>query len=335
MRFSIIVPIYNVEQYLRECIDSILNQSYKDFELILVNDGSKDCSPEICDNYAMIDSRVKVIHKANGGATSARNCGVKTALGNYIIYVDGDDTVESDMLKIISDCIEQYSNPSIICFAHNTFFAQKFKPVSIKFSEGYYNKKQITEKIFPFIIRGENGIYFPPTLWGKAIQRELILQYQFQIDPRIKLAEDACIIIPCVYHASSVYILNKAFYNYRYNPNSLTQCRKAGFPWKDVELRLHHLERILPLKDVLFYDQICRSVTHALFNIAKSHLQTSSSYKEIKKDIKYHFSLPQYTCYIKDFKCSNRKEQLAHFAVKHKLVWLINLYAKWEMKKKK
>ena len=91
--FSVIVPIYKVEKYLPDCVNSILNQTYKDFELLLVDDGSPDNCPQMCDDFALKDSRIRVIHKKNGGLVSARNIGIKNAKGKYICYVDGDDTV--------------------------------------------------------------------------------------------------------------------------------------------------------------------------------------------------------------------------------------------------
>ena len=94
--YSVIVPIFKVEEYLGRCIDSILNQSFTNFELILVDDGSPDRCPEICEQYARIDDRVRVIHKTNGGLVSARNEGIRTAKGDYICYVDGDDWIHVD-----------------------------------------------------------------------------------------------------------------------------------------------------------------------------------------------------------------------------------------------
>ena len=100
MYFSIIVPVYNVEKYLRECIDSILCQTFTDFELILVDDGSKDESGKICDEYAEKDNRIKVIHKENGGQSTARNCGVKESSGKYIVFLDSDDFISEDTIPM-------------------------------------------------------------------------------------------------------------------------------------------------------------------------------------------------------------------------------------------
>ena len=97
-KVSIIVPVYNIENYIRVCVESILAQTYESFELILVDDGSKDNSGILCDEYAAIDSRVKVIHKENGGVSSARNAGLRQAKGDWIMHVDGDDWIEPDMI---------------------------------------------------------------------------------------------------------------------------------------------------------------------------------------------------------------------------------------------
>lgn len=98
---SIIVPVYNSEKYLCNCLDSITEQSFRDFELILIDDGSADSSGTICDNYAMNDGRIKVIHKENGGASSARNCGIQSASGKYISFVDSDDWLSREMYSVM------------------------------------------------------------------------------------------------------------------------------------------------------------------------------------------------------------------------------------------
>lgn len=104
MRFSVVVPVYRTEEYIRECVDSILNQTYKDFELILVDDGSPDRCPEICDQYVALDNRIRVIHKPNGGLSEARNFGIQAAKGDYLVFVDSDDALMPDALEHIALC---------------------------------------------------------------------------------------------------------------------------------------------------------------------------------------------------------------------------------------
>ena len=98
--FSVIVPVYNIERYLEKCVDSILNNTYKNFELILVDDGAPDGCPRICDSYSEKDKRVRVIHKKNGGLVSARQAGIEIATGDYVVCVDGDDWVSENYLEL-------------------------------------------------------------------------------------------------------------------------------------------------------------------------------------------------------------------------------------------
>ena len=117
---SVIVPVYNVEKYLRHCVDSILAQTYSDFELLLVDDGSPDGCPQICDEYAALDPRVRVIHKPNGGLISARNEGIRAARGDYICIVDGDDWALENMLQFIHDTVAQSPEPPDMVLEHYT-----------------------------------------------------------------------------------------------------------------------------------------------------------------------------------------------------------------------
>lgn len=116
---SIIVPIYNVEQYISKCIESILAQTYRDFELILVDDGSTDMCGKICDEYAKQDSRVHVIHQENKGVSAARNAGISLAKGEYIMFVDSDDFITENMLEKMHDCIAESGSDIAICGINN------------------------------------------------------------------------------------------------------------------------------------------------------------------------------------------------------------------------
>lgn len=122
MKISIIIPIYKVEKYLRQCVDSVLSQSYKDIEVILVDDGSPDCSPQICDEYAEKDSRVKVIHKENGGVADARNYGLLNAKGDYVVFLDSDDFYTDD--KAIENWVKRLAKTSadILIFGYKKYY---------------------------------------------------------------------------------------------------------------------------------------------------------------------------------------------------------------------
>ena len=118
---SVIIPVYNVEKYLRRCIDSVINQTYKNLEIIIVDDGSTDNSSNICDEYTNKDSRVKVVHKENGGLSSARNVGIELAKGDLIAFVDSDDYIELEMYEKLKENMDKYDSDIAICQYYNSF----------------------------------------------------------------------------------------------------------------------------------------------------------------------------------------------------------------------
>ena len=120
MKYSIIVPIYKIEKYLSQCIESVLVQDFKDYELILVDDGSPDSCPQICDSYAERDNRIKVVHKENGGLVSARKAGLAISSGDYAFCLDGDDFLHPECLQRVNNVLEQYK-PDVICFGYIIF----------------------------------------------------------------------------------------------------------------------------------------------------------------------------------------------------------------------
>lgn len=163
--FSVIVPVYNVSQYLRRCIDSVLSQSYGDFELLLVDDGSSDDSGVICDEYAEKDGRIKVFHKENGGVSSARNKGIDEARGNYVVFVDSDDYILSDRLSQILKLSD--NNPDIIVeyYATPAEHKYKYKLIDIQDFDIIRNVGVIWTSAFRNKVLKENNIHFDETIW--------------------------------------------------------------------------------------------------------------------------------------------------------------------------
>ena len=222
MIFSVIVPIYNIEKYIRRCIDSVLSQSFTDFELILVDDGSPDRCGAICDEYAEKDRRIKVIHKENGGLVSARQAGIKVASGDYIFHLDGDDAILPDALesayKIICD-----TDADIISFSYKCSINDEIgETVCDLADEGLYHKKEIEKHIFPKLLSDKNMNHIFYFLWGKAIKRELATKHQLNVNPAISLGEDLSCIVPCFLEAQTVYMSKKAIYLYTIRNDSIS-----------------------------------------------------------------------------------------------------------------
>ena len=141
MLISVIIPVYNSEKFLNRCVDSVLKQSYKELDIILIDDGSSDKSGEMCDQYAQMDKRVRVIHQKNRGVSAARNSGLDVAIGDYCTFVDSDDYIESEMYQSMIDIAEQYNCDVIMCDCVKEF-GTRTEAYTHDIRQGYYDREQ-------------------------------------------------------------------------------------------------------------------------------------------------------------------------------------------------
>ena len=170
MLFSVILPVYNVERYLEQCVDSILAQTFSDYELILVDDGSTDGSPQLCDELAERNSRIRVIHKPNGGLSDARNAGTAEAKGEYIIYIDSDDFVlADDFLQKVAD--KAAESPDLIFYKYAKYFDADGKLDSCRFSYKTAEQAEIYAEQIRALVEADA---FYGMAWIKAIKRSLL-----------------------------------------------------------------------------------------------------------------------------------------------------------------
>lgn len=221
---SVIVPVYNIEEYLEKCIESILLQSLKQFELILVDDGSTDGSGDICDAYAEKDARIKVIHKHNEGPVKARKAGFEQSKGEYIAFADGDDWIEPDMLeKLYSLLVTENTDIAMCGRFEDTGETQK--AVYHGIAAGRYDKQALMNKVYPYMI--VNGAFFEwgifPGLWDKMFRRECIEPFFMSVDDRITMGDDAACVYPCLLNADSIYVLRECLYHYRQSASSMVK----------------------------------------------------------------------------------------------------------------
>lgn len=219
MRFSVIVPVYNVEKYLAECIDSVLAQTFADFELILVNDGSPDNCGAICDEYSKRDGRITVIHKDNGGLVSARKAGIKTAVGEYVVNLDSDDKIAPEMLRKANEIIERH-NPDLISFAIEYFDESAAHTVFESVKSGLYQKSGIEREIYPKMLMAENMEHTFYYLCAKVIRREILIKPQLAVDDAISLGEDVSCLMRVYPLCDRVYVSDYTAYLCRLRPGS-------------------------------------------------------------------------------------------------------------------
>lgn len=200
---SIIVPIYNVEDYLDSCINSILNQTYKNFELILVDDGSPDNCPEICDRYAKIDSRISVIHKQNGGLSDARNVGLDVASGEYIMFVDSDDLIAPNCLQLLFDSACNYNSDIVISTQYKSFDNNIALETANINESMIVDSSKALEMIFCHNTRWE--------AWGTLYKYNVFQDEKF---PKNKLYEDLALIPKIISKAQKVCFIDAVIYYY-------------------------------------------------------------------------------------------------------------------------
>ena len=206
---SVIVPIYNSEKYIYQCVDSILNQSYKDIELLLINDGSTDASGRICDEYARNDTRVKVIHKENGGVASARNLGLGLARGEWLTFVDSDDWIEPTML-------EEVYQKAKIDNADLVFVDIRYSyPTCISVYQTFRWRGKPQDALYDYLTKTR---YCPG--WG-LIKRSLIEDNKYRFPENITIYEDFHLLVRLIFRSNIISQVEKPLYNYRMQDTSI------------------------------------------------------------------------------------------------------------------
>lgn len=214
-KLSIVIPVYNAEEYLKQCIDSVLGQTFADFELILVDDGSEDGSGGICDSYAQVDPRVSVVHTKNQGVVAARRTGVNLAHGEYIACVDSDDWLDLDFYRSLFELSGESDADILIC-SHVMRGEKCVETTAL--APGYYDKKAMEDAVYPQMMYDMNvGRYhITPSLWDKLFRADLLRKVYENVHTNVTLGEDAVCTYPCLTLAQSMYILdNHSCYHYR------------------------------------------------------------------------------------------------------------------------
>lgn len=274
---SVIIPVYNVEKYLDECMDSVLHQTYTNLDVILVDDGSVDNSPEMCDEYAKKDARVQVIHKENGGLVSAWIDGVKSAKGDYVIFLDSDDWIS---ITMVEDMVNQASGQEkeIICGNYIIEKEKKSIPVKQALEPGVYDRKKLEELVFPVLLGKENrSIHFSRCM--KLISKELILDNIPYCDPALTMGEDVGIMLPAMWDAQRIVIMEEGYhYHYRsvdasmvhkYNPG---MCEKVNLLYDTLKKTTERKIRDEKQRD-FFLECLHKEYTYLFFFVLKNELR--------------------------------------------------------------
>lgn len=297
MFFSVIIPVYKVEKFLPDCIESVLNQTFSDFEMILVDDGSPDACPEICEEYRKKDDRIKVVHKENGGLASARRAGIKVAQGDYVFNLDSDDLIEADTLECAHNIIKDASC-EMVSFSYSWIKGGKTINITTDcIEEGLYVGEDIEKCIYPKLLMDKDMNHVSYYLSGKAIKRELLTPIQLGVNEKISLGEDLCCTVQCYLNTKSVYISKKQAYLYRVRDDSISK----DFNANQINLIEDVINEIIKNdtdKVADFEKQLCRYSCFMCFAILASAAEGGyfKSINAIKENIKNSLHAEKILC---------------------------------------
>ena len=218
-KISIVVPVYNVEDYLERCIESLLSQTYRNIEIILIDDGSGDASKEICDRYAAADNRVIALHKENGGVVSARRAGAGLATGDYVCSVDGDDWIAPGFLERGRALLEE-TQAELILFARSFVYGTRMEVVHEPVAEGLYERERILSELYPCMLMNSQMKHLFYFTSGKIFRRSLAEKGCLSVNEKISLGEDLLSVLPVYLEAQCVYVSYESADFYRIKAQS-------------------------------------------------------------------------------------------------------------------
>lgn len=214
---SVIVPAYNARKYIEDCVNSVINQDYRNIEIIIVDDGSSDGTKELCDKMPNMDTRIKVYHTINQGSFLARKYGVSHAGGDFVTFLDSDDWIEENTYSECMNLIKEYETDMILYNYEVNGIQEKHL-----FREGYYNKKQIQQQLIPTMMWDYhlNRRKIDPSLGCKIMKKNLFMCVCENIEKRLSFGDDALVTYPAIMICDSLYIYNRMFYHYRQHTDS-------------------------------------------------------------------------------------------------------------------
>lgn len=297
-KLSIIIPVYNGAQHIEKTVHNVLHSSYRNLELLLIDDGSTDTSLILCRKMARSDSRIKVYHKENGGIASARNYGLEHASGNYIGFCDQDDAISGDMYRKMIERLTADQSQAAVCGCYSRK-ADGRKVVLEKYTDDLLDRQHIRQELlYPMLFKGfayhaNNEVSIYPSIWKCIISRQLIDAYQMHFRSFVNYEDDFIMLLQLFLHADSISTLSDILYYWNTNTESETH-RSAKRYLKDLEQRQHNLIDYvasqlsaygIPRKVILqyIYVQQCRNALLQLDNLAASHSRIT--FRRLKEEL--------------------------------------------------
>ncbi len=327
---SIIIPIYNMKQFLGRCLDSVVNQTYDSLEIILVNDGSTDSSGDICHTYAQNDNRIKVIHQVNSGVSSARNTGLDAATGDYISFVDPDDYIELNTYETLIP----YLGNDIDILRFNA--KRKGEILNWLPFKGEYSGDRFEQEVVLPMIGSEKfgGMFILGVLWVHLFKRDLIEKNHIRFNKELRRCEDRLFTITTMLHANKMFFVDDILYHYQVNDESLSN-RYDPIRWQQELIFLDDLKKkyfetkslsfIIKANQRISNDYVLRAIT----SINNEYFTNNdSSFWQRYKNIKKIINNPNTRLSIKYIQRekSGLKGDLIIGMIKYRLILLLNLF---------
>ena len=305
MDLSIIVPVYKVEPYLRRCVKSLMAQTCENYEVLLVDDGSPDSCPKICDELAACTDNIRVIHKANGGLSSARNAGLFAARGDYIGFVDSDDVAAPDMFAIMLTAAKTSDADIVMCDYFRVLRTGRRWLMTTALRPGLYEKADIIKCLYPSLIMGENLDYGPLlSVWHCLYSRKFLNQYRLAFADDIPWSEDNLFSAMAGYHAKRFfYLKSMGLYNYFQNPGTITTSCPPG-AWNVYKRMNRYLENYFSFRsDYDFRRQLQLHLLYYACHVIRMERQ-EACIRNVLKDLHQahffdHFRMPDVSLKLK------------------------------------
>lgn len=279
-KVSIIVPVYNAKEYLDDCVNSIINQTYKNIEVVLIDDGSKDSSSELCDKYAEIDCRVKVIHNSNYGVSNARNCGLKNSTGEYITFVDSDDFLDSRHIENLLSTLESNNADISMCRFRRIFPNKDIVDESVFENEIVDNTEKFMKS---FLLLTPNARF--GAVWRCLFKRTTVEKLYF--DENLQICEDQIFIFNAIKKSSKIVCSNFVSYNYKILKNEYSP--------KNIVNKLRYLDLIKQIFDFDTVKSVSCLIVADLFRNEFKFQKDRTKYKINTQIIRESWAYQYYT----------------------------------------
>ncbi len=307
---SIIVPVYKVEKYLSRCVDSLINQTYKNIEIILVDDGSPDNSPKICDEYASRDSRIRVIHKENAGVSEARNTGIDSAKGDYICFVDSDDYVREDMVERLISPANENNSDMVVASGYYKVYGDKIIELRSDCARG--ECERVVNKDFSVFWGGKIS---HRSSCSVLYSRDTIKDIRF--DSNLKIAEDFLFVIQAMKKATKISCVDDCLYYYFVNDCSVMNN-------KDIKVSrfTNEIAGLMECrKEFADNDKVFAISSFDIYMVACSAYL--AGFKGVYKEYKKLNTKANYKKYYNN--CNTRNAKIKAYLFRHKLLWIYKL----------